>query len=139
MGLHGHLQPRCWLVVAKCDPLRGGEPGAVPGEFEVAEVLPAGRRVGGDLLAEAAQGGCEVRCGDAGGFGTPIGGQLAGALVTLLLASALAFNLSMLPYVLWFKAAMPAALAVACLCGIRYGLRAPTPAEAGSAAPGPGR
>jgi len=31
------------------------------------------------------------------------GGRLAGAIVTLLLASALAFNLSMLPYVMWFK------------------------------------
>ena len=53
-----------------------------------------------------------------------IGGQLAGALVTLLLASALAFNLSMLPYVMWFKIAMPAAFFVACLLGIRTGTRA---------------
>ncbi len=52
-----------------------------------------------------------------------IGGRLAGALVTLLLASALAFNLSMLPYVMWFKIAMPAAFFVACLLGIRYGRR----------------
>jgi len=52
-----------------------------------------------------------------------IGGRLAGALVTLLLASALAFNLSMLPYVMWFKAAMPAAFFVACLLGIRTGTR----------------
>ncbi|MFO7692256.1 MAG: hypothetical protein R6V57_04125 [Vicinamibacterales bacterium] len=52
-----------------------------------------------------------------------IGGRLAGALVTLLLASALAFNMSMLPYVLWFKIAMPAAFFVACLLGIRYGAR----------------
>ena len=52
-----------------------------------------------------------------------IGGRLAGALVTLLLASALAFNMSMLPYVMWFKAAMPAAFFVACLLGIRTGTR----------------
>jgi hypothetical protein len=52
-----------------------------------------------------------------------IGGRLAGALVTLLLASALAFNLSMLPYVIWFKIAMPAAFFVACLLGIRTGRR----------------
>jgi hypothetical protein len=52
-----------------------------------------------------------------------IAGRLAGALVTLLLASALAFNLSMLPYVMWFKAAMPAAFFVACLLGIRTGSR----------------
>ena len=57
-----------------------------------------------------------------------IGGRLAGALVTLLLASALAFNLSMLPYVMWFKIAMPATFFVACLLGIRYGRRAPSPA-----------
>lgn len=57
-----------------------------------------------------------------------IGGRLAGALVTLLLASALAFNLSMLPYVMWFKIAMPAAFFLACLLGIRGGWRAPSPA-----------
>ena len=52
-----------------------------------------------------------------------IAGRLAGALVTLLLASALAFNMSMLPYVMWFKIAMPAAFFVACLLGIRTGTR----------------
>ena len=52
-----------------------------------------------------------------------IGGRLAGALVTLLLAAALAFNLSMLPYVMWFKIAMPATFFVACLLGIRLGSR----------------
>ena len=52
-----------------------------------------------------------------------IGGRLAGALVTLLLASALAFNLRMLPYAMWFKIAMPATLLVACLTGIRTGTR----------------
>ena len=52
-----------------------------------------------------------------------IGGRLAGAVVTLLLAAALAFNLSMLPYVLWFKVGMPAAFFVACLLGIRTGAR----------------
>ena len=50
-----------------------------------------------------------------------IGGRLAGAVVTLLLAAALAFNLSMLPYVMWFKIAMPATFFVACLIGIRSG------------------
>ena len=58
-----------------------------------------------------------------------LGGRLAGALVTLLLAWALAFNLSMLPYVMWFKIAMPAAFFVACLLGVRYGRRAPSPAR----------
>ncbi len=50
-----------------------------------------------------------------------IGGRLAGAVVTLLLAAALAFNLSLLPYVMWFKIAMPAIFFVACLVGIRSG------------------
>jgi len=50
-----------------------------------------------------------------------IGGRAAGALVTLLLAAALAFNLSMLPYVMWFKIAMPAVFFVACLVGVRNG------------------
>ena len=58
---------------------------------------------------------------------TRLGGRLAGALVTLLLASALAFNLSMLPYVRWFKIAMPAAFFVACLLGIRHGGRVIVP------------
>ena len=62
-----------------------------------------------------------------------IGGRLAGAIVTLLLAGALAFNLSMLPYVMWFKIAMPAAFFVACLLGIRHGSRAPSPAAASTA------
>ena len=50
-----------------------------------------------------------------------IGGRAAGAVVTLLLAAALAFNLSMLPYVMWFKIAMPAVFFVACLVGVRNG------------------
>ena len=54
---------------------------------------------------------------------TRIGGRLAGVIVALLLAWALIFNLSMLPYATWFKIAMPAAFAVACLLGIRYGRR----------------
>jgi hypothetical protein len=63
-----------------------------------------------------------------------IGGQLAGAVVTLLLAAALAFNLTMLPYVMWFKIAMPATFFVACLLGIRYGRRVPRPAAPTEAA-----
>jgi hypothetical protein len=39
----------------------------------------------------------------------------------LLLAAALAFTLTMLPYVMWFKIAMPATFFVACLLGIRSG------------------
>jgi hypothetical protein len=52
-----------------------------------------------------------------------IGGRLAGAIVALLLAAALVFNLAMLPYVTWFKVVMPAAFAVAALLGVRYGAR----------------
>jgi hypothetical protein len=54
--------------------------------------------------------------------------------VTLLLAAALAFNLSMLPYVMWFKIAMPATFFVACLLGIRTGTRS-RPAVPSAAAP----
>ena len=68
-----------------------------------------------------------------------LGGRPAGALVTLLLASALAFNLSMLPYVMWFRIAMPAAFFVACLLGIRHGSRVPSPATGAGAAPGSNR
>jgi hypothetical protein len=68
-----------------------------------------------------------------------IAGRLAGALVTLLLASALAFNLAMLPYVMWFKVTMPAAFAAACLMGIRYGRRVPSPAAGADAAQRPNR
>jgi hypothetical protein len=50
-----------------------------------------------------------------------LGGRPAGAVVTLLLAAALAFNISMLPYAMWFKIAMPAAFFIACLLGIRTG------------------
>ena len=64
-----------------------------------------------------------------------IAGRLAGVVVTLLLGAALAFNLSMLPYVMWFKIAMPATFFVACLLGIVYGSRAPSPAAVTDAGP----
>ena len=63
-----------------------------------------------------------------------IGGRLAGAVVTLLLAAALSFNLSMLPYVMWFKIAMPATFFVACLIGIRTGGRGPSAHASGGPA-----
>ncbi|RPJ80050.1 MAG: hypothetical protein EHM13_12665 [Acidobacteria bacterium] len=47
-----------------------------------------------------------------------IGNRIAGIVVALLLACAVVFNLSMLPYAMWFKVVMPGALAVACLLGI---------------------
>jgi hypothetical protein len=63
-----------------------------------------------------------------------IGGRMAGTLVALLLAAALVFNLAMLPYVTWFKVVMPAAFFAACLLGIRYGRRVPSPTAVGAAA-----
>ncbi len=53
-----------------------------------------------------------------------LGGLLAGIVVALLLAWALIFNLTMLPYTPWFKIAMFCAFPIACLLGIRYGRRA---------------
>ena len=52
-----------------------------------------------------------------------VGGRLAGVIVTLLLAWAIVFNLTMLPYVMWFKVAMFIAFPIACLIGVRYGRR----------------
>jgi len=52
-----------------------------------------------------------------------LGGRTAGALVALLLALALGFNLAMLPYAAWFKVVMPVAFALACLIGVRSGAR----------------
>ena len=57
-----------------------------------------------------------------------VGGRLAAIVVALLLAWALTFNLTMLPYALWFKTTMFGAFPIACLLGIRYGRRVPSPA-----------
>jgi hypothetical protein len=54
-----------------------------------------------------------------------VGGRLAGIIVALLLAWALIFNLTMLPYTMWFKVVMFSVYPVACLFGIRYGRRVP--------------
>jgi hypothetical protein len=59
-----------------------------------------------------------------------VGGRLAGIVVALLLAWALIFNLTMLPYTTWFTIAMASAFPIACLLGIRYGRRVPSPAAA---------
>ena len=63
-----------------------------------------------------------------------IGGRPAGIVVSLLLAWALTFNLTMLPYAMWFKVAMFGAFPIACLVGIRYGRRVPPPAAVTDAA-----
>jgi hypothetical protein len=47
--------------------------------------------------------------------------RLAGGVVALLLAWALVFNLTMLPYTMWFKVVMFTVFPVACLLGTRYG------------------
>ena len=52
-----------------------------------------------------------------------IGGRVAGMVVTLLLAWALVFNLTHLPYSMWFKVTMFSAFPIACFLGIRFGRR----------------
>jgi hypothetical protein len=66
--------------------------------------------------------------------GSRIGGRLAGIVVSLLLAWALTYNLTMLPYAMWFKVAMFCAFPAACLLGIRYGRRVSSPPAATDAA-----
>lgn len=58
---------------------------------------------------------------------TRLGNRVAGGIVAALLAWALTFNLTALPYALWFKIAMFSFFPAACLLGIRGGRR-PTPA-----------
>ncbi len=52
-----------------------------------------------------------------------IGGRAAGIVVVVLLAWALGFNLTTLPYTPWFKIAMFCVFPIACLAGIGYGRR----------------
>ena len=47
-----------------------------------------------------------------------LGGRLAGTVVALLLAWALIFNVSQLPYTMWFKIVMLGVFPIACLVGI---------------------
>jgi hypothetical protein len=49
---------------------------------------------------------------------TKIGGPVAGAVVSLLLLLALAFNITKLPYATWFKVVMPASFLVVCYVGV---------------------
>jgi hypothetical protein len=56
-----------------------------------------------------------------------VGNRLAGGIVAALLAWALIFNLTMLPYTMWFKVVMFSVFPIACLIGIRYGRRSPSP------------
>ncbi len=52
-----------------------------------------------------------------------VGNRLAGTIVTLLLASALVFNVTQLPYTTWFKVVMIGVFPIACLLGITSGTR----------------
>jgi hypothetical protein len=64
-----------------------------------------------------------------------VGNRLAGSVVALLLAWALIFNLTMLPYTMWFKVVMFSVFPIACLLGIRYGKRLPPSVVPPDAAP----
>jgi hypothetical protein len=55
-----------------------------------------------------------------------LGTRLAGTVVALLLAWALVFNLTMLPYTLWFKVVMFSVFPIASILGIQYGMRRST-------------
>jgi MFS family permease len=55
---------------------------------------------------------------------TKIGRRVAGAVVSLLLLLAIAFNITKLPYATWFKAVMPGCFLVACYLGVTLGGRA---------------
>jgi hypothetical protein len=71
--------------------------------------------------------------------GSRLGNRLAGAVVALLLAWGLTFNLTSLPYAMWFKVVMFGAFPIACLLGITYGKRAPSPAVRWGGSAGPCR
>jgi hypothetical protein len=53
-----------------------------------------------------------------------VGGRAAGVVVVTLLAWGLTFNLTKLPYAIWFKVAMACAFPAACLLGLRRDKRA---------------
>ena len=57
---------------------------------------------------------------------TKIGRLAAGGIVAVLLLSAIAFNIAMLPYAMWFKVVMPSGSLVACYLGVRLGGRVKT-------------
>jgi len=57
-----------------------------------------------------------------------LGSRVAGYIVALLLAWGLIFNLTKLPYTLWFKLVMFTAFPVACVVGVKYGKRPSPPA-----------
>ena len=54
---------------------------------------------------------------------TKIGRRVAGAVISLLLLLAIAFNISKLPYATWFKVVMPVCFLMACYLGVTLGGR----------------
>ncbi len=59
---------------------------------------------------------------------TRIGNRLAGVAVVLILSSAIVFNVSKLPYAMWFKVVMLSCFAAACYLGARRGIQRSLPA-----------
>jgi uncharacterized protein YacL len=57
--------------------------------------------------------------------GSRVGNRLAGTVVALLLAWALTFNLTALPYTMWFRIVMFGVFPIACLLGVTFGARRP--------------
>lgn len=56
---------------------------------------------------------------------TRLGGRIAGVILGLLLIWAVGFNVSMLPYPLWFEVSTVVGIPFACLIGIRLPTAAP--------------
>jgi hypothetical protein len=59
---------------------------------------------------------------------TRIGNRSAGIIVILILTFAIVFNVSMLPYAMWFKVVMLICFAVACYFGAMRGVQMSSPA-----------
>ncbi len=59
---------------------------------------------------------------------TRIGNRLAGLIVTLILTLAIVFNVTKLPYPVWFKVVMLSCFAVACYLGCVRGVQMSRPA-----------
>lgn len=58
-----------------------------------------------------------------------LGNRIGAGMVIALLTCAIAFNLTRLPYVVWFKIAMFAFFPIACYLGFRHGTRLEPTAE----------
>jgi hypothetical protein len=59
---------------------------------------------------------------------TRIGNRWAGMAVILILTSAIVFNVTKLPYAIWFKVVMLSCFPVACYLGVTRGVRKSSPA-----------